>query len=269
MDIRQFVLKKDCLQIKTANYRCSELPTDFEDRGGEQVSVILQPGEDKARTILLQRDNPSDIQVVSEFKELSVRQNAAKRFLDVFVSATALIIFFPLMCIVAAIVKLTSPGPIFFRWHVVGQGGKPFLGYKFRTMFVGADRMREQLREKNEMSGVFFKMKDDPRVTPVGRFLRRFSLDELPQFWSVLKGDMSLVGPRPTQVFEYEQLKDWQKQRTQVKPGSVSLWVVSGKTQDFDQMVLLDLDYINNWSFWLDLKIMLKAIPYVLLGKNS
>jgi len=172
------------------------------------------------------------------------------------------------MILITLLVKLTSPGPIFFRWNVIGKGGQPFVGYKFRTMFDGAERIREQLREKNEMTGVFFKMQNDPRVTPIGRILRRFSLDELPQLWSVLKGDMSLVGPRPTQIFEYQQLKDWQKQRVKVKPGSVSLWIVSGKTTDFDLMVRLDLEYINNWSIWLDLKILLKAIPYVLLGKN-
>jgi lipopolysaccharide/colanic/teichoic acid biosynthesis glycosyltransferase len=175
---------------------------------------------------------------------------------------------FPFMILLSLLVKLSSPGPVFFRWNVIGKGGQPFVGYKFRTMFNGAERIREQLREKNEMTGVFFKMKNDPRVTPVGRVLRRFSLDELPQLWSVLNGDMSLVGPRPTQIFEYEQLNEWQKQRNAVKPGSVSLWIVSGKTQDFDKMVQLDLEYVNNWSVWLDLKILFKAIPYVLFGRN-
>ena len=143
------------------------------------------------------------------------------------------------------------------------------MGYKFRSMFAGADRAREQLREKNEMTAVFFKMKNDPRVTPVGRILRRFSLDELPQLWSVFWGHMSLVGPRPAQVFEHEQLEDWQKQRVQLKPGLVSLWIVSGKTRNLDEMARLDLDYIRNLSIWLDLKILLKALPYVLLGKNE
>jgi lipopolysaccharide/colanic/teichoic acid biosynthesis glycosyltransferase len=236
--------------------------------GGEQVPVILRRGRLRWGPIFLGADDPTEMQTASGLRGVSREQDVRKRSLDLFVSATALVVLFPLMAIIAVLVKLTSPGPIFFRWNVVGQGGKPFLGYKFRTMFIGADRMRGQLQDKNEMSGVFFKMKDDPRVTPIGRVLRRFSLDELPQFWSVLKGDMSLVGPRPTQVFEYEQLRDWQKDRCQVKPGSVSLWIVSGKTQDFDQMVRLDLYYISNWSMWLDLKIMLKAIPYVLLGKN-
>ena len=192
----------------------------------------------------------------------------AKRAVDIFVSATGLVLLLPLMIVIALLVKLTSPGPIFFRWHVVGRSGKPFVGYKFRTMLDGAEYIRERLREQNEMSGVFFKMKNDPRVTPVGRFLRRFSLDELPQLWSILKGDMSVVGPRPTQVFEYQQLKDWQKERIRVKPGSVSLWIVSGKTTDFDRMVELDLEYIHNWSMWLDFRIILRAIPYVLFGRN-
>jgi len=192
----------------------------------------------------------------------------AKRALDLLGSAVALVIFSPLFVLTAILVKFTSPGPVFFRWNVIGQGRKPFVSYKFRTMLNGADRLREQLRDKNEMTGVFFKMKNDPRVTRLGRFLRRFSLDELPQLCSVFKGDMSLVGPRPTQVFEYEQLKDWQKQRVHVKPGAVSLWIVSGKTSDFDQMVYQDLEYVRNWSLWLDLRILLKAVPYVLLGKN-
>jgi len=193
----------------------------------------------------------------------------AKRGLDILASAIALILVFPLCVLIAALVKMSSPGPAFFRWSVIGQGGKPFVGYKFRSMIEGADQKRDGLNDKNEMTGIFFKMQNDPRVTPLGRILRRFSIDELPQLWSVLRGDMSLVGPRPTQIFEYEQLEDWQKRRASVKPGAVSLWLVSGKTNDFGQMVSLDLKYIDNWSLWLDLKILFRAIPYVLLGKNS
>ena len=196
-------------------------------------------------------------------------QRAVKRGLDILGSAMALVVFSPLFVLIPILIRLTSPGPIFFRWHVVGRGGKPFVGYKFRSMFDGADRAREQLQDKNEMTGVFFKMKNDPRVTSVGQVLRRFSLDELPQIWSVIVGHMSLVGPRPCQVFEYQQLTEWQKQRAQVKPGLVSLWIVSGKTQDFDEMVRQDLDYTYNWSMWLDLEILLRALPYVLLGKNN
>jgi len=218
--------------------------------------------------MLLSTNQTSVLREPEALRELPAAGMAMKRAIDVVISGAAFLILLPVMILITLLVKLTSPGPIFFRWNVIGKGGRPFVGYKFRTMFDGAERMREQLREKNEMTGVFFKMQNDPRVTPIGRILRRFSLDELPQLWSVLKGDMSLVGPRPTQIFEYEQLKDWQKQRVKVKPGSVSLWIVSGKTTDFDLMVRLDLEYINNWSIWLDLKILLKAIPYVLLGKN-
>jgi len=204
---------------------------------------------------------PAKVQAASEY-------SLAKRVVDILLSAIGLVLLLPLMTVLALLVKLSSPGPIFFRWHVIGKSGEPFIGYKFRTMFDGAECIRERLREQNEMSGVFFKMKNDPRVTPVGRFLRKFSLDELPQLWSILKGDMSVVGPRPTQIFEYHQLEDWQKERARVKPGSVSLWIVSGKTTDFDRMVELDLKYIRNWSMWLDLTIILRAIPYVLFGRN-
>lgn len=195
-------------------------------------------------------------------------QLGTKRALDVLGAATALVLCSPLFALIALLIRITSPGPVFFRWPVVGQGGRPFVGYKFRSMFDGADRVREQLQDKNEMTGVFFKMKNDPRITPIGLILRRFSLDELPQLWSVLVGQMSLVGPRPCQVFEYQQLNPWQRQRAQVKPGLVSLWIVSGKTQDFDQMVRLDLSYARDWSLWLDFRILVRAIPYVILGKN-
>lgn len=196
-------------------------------------------------------------------------QMAAKRGLDIVATGSALIILSPLFLLISVLIRVTSSGPIFFRWHVVGQGGAPFVGYKFRSMFNGADRAREKLQDKNEMSGIFFKMKNDPRITPVGKVLRRFSLDELPQLWSVLVGHMSLVGPRPCQTFEYEKLTEWQKQRVQLKPGCVSLWIVSGKTQDFDEMVRQDLSYIYNWSLWLDLEILGRALPYVILGKNQ
>ena len=195
-------------------------------------------------------------------------QRALKRVLDVAISAVMLLVLSPLFLLLATLIKSTSSGPILYRWRVVGRKGRPFVGYKFRTMFVGADQMRDLLRDKNEMTGPFFKMRNDPRVTPVGRILRRFSLDELPQLWSILIGDMALVGPRPTQVFEYELLQDWQKKRVEVRPGAVSSWIVSGKTLDFDEMVRMDINYIDHWTIWLDTKILLKVIPYVLLGKN-
>ena len=218
--------------------------------------------------MLLKTEDASDARFDSTHLRPPAWQMAAKRGLDMLVAATGLVVLFPLFALISILIRLTSPGPIFFRWNVVGRGGEPFLGYKFRSMFDGADRAREQLEDKNEMTGIFFKMKDDPRASPIGRILRRFSLDELPQLWSVLVGHMSLVGPRPCQVFEHLQLTEWQKQRVQMKPGCVSLWIVSGKTQDFDEMVRRDLEYICNWSIWLDVKILLRAVPYVVLGKN-
>jgi len=219
--------------------------------------------------MLLKTEDVNEGQFASTPPQAPAWQMAAKRGLDMLGSAVALVIFSPLFVLIAILVRLTSPGPVLFRWHVVGKGGMPFVGYKFRSMYDGADRAREQLRDQNEMSGVFFKMKNDPRVTSVGQVLRRFSLDELPQLWSVLIGHMSLVGPRPSQVFEHQQLTEWQRQRVQVKPGLVSLWIVSGKTKDFDEMVRLDLYYTYNWSMWLDLEILLRALPYVILGKNN
>ncbi len=174
----------------------------------------------------------------------------------------------PLLLLVACIVRLSSPGPVFYRWRVVGQGGCPFTGYKFRTMVVNADALKLDLARANEMSGPVFKIKNDPRVTPVGRFLRKFSLDELPQLWSVLKGDMSLVGPRPPLRDEWEQFEPWQRRKLSVKPGITCLWQIRGRNdvRDFDEWVKLDLKYIDNWSLWLDLEILLLTIPAVLRG---
>ena len=235
----------------------------------EMSDLVHELQQQRDEPILLSTIKVSLLQQPEAIKMLPHGGLALKRVIDVFIAGAAFLILLPLMILLSLLVKLSSPGPIFFRWNVVGKAGRPFVGYKFRTMFDGADRIREQLCENNEMTGVFFKMQNDPRVTPIGRTLRRYSLDELPQLWSVLKGDMSLVGPRPTQVFEYEQLTDWQRQRVQVKPGAISLWIVSGKTTDFDQMIRLDLEYINRWSIWLDLRILLKAVPYVAFGKNS
>jgi len=195
-------------------------------------------------------------------------QVGCKRVIDVLASAISLILLAPLLLLVALAIKFTSPGPVLYRWPVVGQGGKPLRAYKFRTMVVGADGMKQQLLTKNEATGPVFKMKNDPRITPVGRMLRKFSLDELPQLWSVLKGDMSLVGPRPVLTYEWEQFNDWQRQKLCVKPGMICLWHLRGQPRDFDAWVKLDLEYIENWSLWLDLKLLLGAALYMLTGRN-
>lgn len=196
-------------------------------------------------------------------------QQMIKRLLDVIIAASLLIILSPLMLLIALAIRLTSGAPVLFRWQVVGENGRPFTGFKFRTMVVGADRIKEELLHLNEMNGgPVFKMKEDPRITPIGRFLRKFSLDELPQLWSVLKGDMSLVGPRPPLQYEYDQFTDWQKKKLATKPGMTSLWQVKGKPQDFDEWVRLDLEYIEQWSLWLDFKILLQTAIVVVTGKN-
>jgi lipopolysaccharide/colanic/teichoic acid biosynthesis glycosyltransferase len=153
----------------------------------------------------------------------------------------------------------------------MGLYGKPFTGYKFRTMVADADELKPRLAEHNEMTGPVFKMYDDPRITPLGKFLRKYSFDEFPQLWSVIKGDMSLVGPRPPLQSEYCQFTEWQKQKLFVKPGITCLWQINGrhKVNEFDHWVELDLKYIRERSFWLDLKILAKTIPVVLRGTGQ
>jgi len=193
-----------------------------------------------------------------------------KRITDIVISALALVILSPLFLVVAALVKFTSPGPVFYQWEVVGFNKRPFKSWKFRTMVENADELKAKLWEKNEMEGPVFKIKDDPRITRVGRILRRFSLDELPQLYSVLRGDMSLVGPRPPLVSEVNRFESWQRRKLSLKPGLTCLWQVSGRNEirDFDDWAKLDLEYIDNWSLWLDLKIFFKTIYVVLSGSG-
>lgn len=195
-------------------------------------------------------------------------QRALKRVIDIVVAGTAAIILAPIFTIIAAAISLTSAGPVFYRWPVVGQGGRPFRAYKFRTMVIGADDLKRDLLHRNEARGPIFKMRNDPRVTPIGRILRKFSLDELPQLWAVLKGDMSLVGPRPVLVDEWEQMEAWQRRKLSTKPGIVCLWHLRGQPRDFNEWVELDLEYVDNWSLWLDLKLLLWTPLYILSGRN-
>ncbi len=195
-------------------------------------------------------------------------QFGVKHIFDLIVSATLLVVLSPLLALIAIVIRISSGSPVLYEWNVIGIDGRPFRGFKFRTMVANADQMKQELLDRNEMHGPVFKIKDDPRVTPVGRVLRKFSLDELPQLWSVLKGDMSLVGPRPPLASEYVNFTDAQKRKLAVKPGMTSLWQVSGKPADFDEWVRLDLEYINRWSLWLDLQILFKTAIIVVTGKN-
>jgi len=194
---------------------------------------------------------------------------AIKRLADIIVAILALIVFGPLMLLVALLIKLSSRGPVFFIQARCGLNGRIFNVYKFRTMGVDAEKMKQKLAHLNEMSGPVFKIRNDPRVTRIGRLLRKFSIDELPQFINVLKGDMSLVGPRPPTPDEVVQYEDWQRRRLSVRPGLTCIWQVSGRNNiDFDEWMRLDLQYIDNWSLGLDLKLLAKTLPAV-LSKNG
>jgi len=196
---------------------------------------------------------------------------ACKWFFDLLVSGSLLVVLSPLFLILALAVKLTSSGPVFYRWNVVGKRGRPFTGYKFRSMCLNADQLKAQLEHLNEMHGPVFKLTNDPRVTGLGAWMRRHSLDELPQLYSVLKGDMSLVGPRPPLVSEYARFTEYQKQKLAVKPGITCLWQVNGRNEvkDFDEWVKLDLDYIRRWTLMLDIKILVKTASEVLAGSGK
>jgi exopolysaccharide biosynthesis polyprenyl glycosylphosphotransferase len=192
-----------------------------------------------------------------------------KRLFDIYVSAALLILLSPLLALIAIAIKLANPHlPIFYRWCVVGRNGVEFTGYKFTTMIPDADRVKDDLAEQNEMTGPVFKMKADPRVTPLGKFLRKYSLNELPQLWSVLKGDMSLVGPRPAFRHELQRYEFWHKRKLSVQPGITCLWQVNGRNRinNFDDWVNLDLEYIDNWSLWLDIKILFRTAKAVIAG---
>jgi exopolysaccharide biosynthesis polyprenyl glycosylphosphotransferase len=197
-----------------------------------------------------------------------------KRTLDFFLSLLLLIILAPVLLVTAILIKLTSAGPVFFAQKRVGLSKRTFTIFKFRTMVVNAEQKLHELEHLNEVSGPVFKIKNDPRLTPIGRFLRKTSIDELPQLFNVLSGDMSLVGPRPLQMRDYELFtdegEDWQRCRFSVRPGITCLWQVNGRSSlPFHQWMELDLQYVRNWSLWLDLQILARTIPAVLRGSGA
>jgi exopolysaccharide biosynthesis polyprenyl glycosylphosphotransferase len=195
---------------------------------------------------------------------------AAKRALDVALSAAALVVLSPLLLATAIAIRIDSPGPILFRQRRMGVNGREFLLLKFRSMYRDAEARLESLRARNEASGPVFKIRDDPRVTRVGRFIRRTSIDELPQFWNVLRGEMSIVGPRPPIPSEVEKYQRKHLRRLSVKPGITCTWQVSGRSAiGFDRWMELDLSYIDNWSLWEDVKILARTIPAVLSGRGA
>ena len=195
-----------------------------------------------------------------------------KRVVDVVLSFASLIVLSVPMLLIALLIKITTPHlPVFYRWNVVGYRGRRFTGYKFTTMIADADKRKESLRELNEMSGPVFKIRNDPRVTPLGKFLRKYSLNELPQFWSVLKGDMSLVGPRPAGPHELRGYAQWQKRKLSVRPGITCFWQVRGRNliSNFDDWVKMDLEYIQKRSMRTDMAILIQTVSAVVRGTGS
>lgn len=198
-------------------------------------------------------------------------QQAIKRVIDVVAASAGLVLLSPLLLVVALLVKLTSPGPVIYRYPVLGYRGRAFTGLKFRTMVMDADARKAEYMQQNEMKGPVFKLRNDPRITPLGRWLRKYSIDELPQLWSVVRGDMSLVGPRPPGPDEFAQFEPWQRGKLAVKPGITCIWQVSGRSEisDFDTWARLDLDYIESWNLGFDFVLLLRTVPAVISARGA
>ena len=203
--------------------------------------------------------------------ELELHDQILKRGLDIFGGLVGCIISIPIIAIVAIPLKLESPGPLIFKQRRVGRNGRVFYIHKLRSMYVDAEERKKELMAQNEMNGLMFKMEDDPRITKVGRFIRKTSIDELPQFFDVLCGSMSLVGTRPPTLDEYNQYESHHKRRLSMKPGITGLWQVSGRSniEDFEEVVRLDVQYIDNWTLWEDIRILFKTVWVVFAGKGA
>jgi exopolysaccharide biosynthesis polyprenyl glycosylphosphotransferase len=237
----------------------------------ENVRVRIVPDMFQMTLNRMQVEDIAGVPMIG-MKEVSISglNQLIKRSIDVIFSTVALVLGAPLMGLVALMIKLESPGPVLFRQERVGKNGRRFILHKFRSMVADAEAQQSSLRDLNEADGPLFKIKDDPRLTRLGKWLRRLSLDELPQFYNVLRGDMSLIGPRPPIPAEVEQYQEWHKRRLEVPPGITGLWQVSGRSElTFDEMALLDIYYIENWSLGLDTKILWQTIPRVLFGSGA
>ena len=203
--------------------------------------------------------------------ELKLRDQAFKRALDIVGGLVGCILSIPIIAIVAIPLKLESPGPLVFKQRRVGRNGRVFYIHKLRSMYIDAEERKKELMAQNEMNGLMFKMQDDPRITKVGKFIRKTSIDELPQFFDVLRGDMSLVGTRPPTLDEYKQYESHHKRRLSMKPGITGLWQVSGRSniENFEDVVKLDVKYIDTWSLWQDIKILFKTVWVVFAGRGA
>jgi exopolysaccharide biosynthesis polyprenyl glycosylphosphotransferase len=258
-----------CLPIKSRSEDIKMVVTICEEQG---ISVGI------LRDLFQANLANSDIRQVGEQTIFMVRphaindaQAATKRSVDILISAALIVVLSPVFVIAAVLVKLTSPGPVSFDQERVGLNKKLFRMHKFRTMVVDADQQQAALELLNEADGPAFKIYSDPRITPVGKFLRKYSVDEMPQLFNVLRGEMSLVGPRPLPIRDYAGFnKDWHRRRVSVRPGITGLWQVECRDHNsFEEWIRLDLEYIDRWSLWLDFQIMLKTIPAVLKGSGA
>ena len=240
-------------------------------RGGGLTFKVI-PDMYEMRLSLVDTDTVLGIPLIG-LREVSIQgwNRVVKRAIDVVVSAVVLLVFSPILLAIAAVIKLESPGgPVIFRHTRVGKDGVPFTMFKFRSMRPNAADERPLLENQNEATGPLFKIRQDPRLTRVGRFIRRYSIDEFPQLVNVLRGDMSLVGPRPPIPSEVEQYEEWHTKRLAVSPGMTGLWQVSGRSElDFDEMVMYDVYYIEHWSLSLDFRILLRTVPTVLSGGGA
>jgi exopolysaccharide biosynthesis polyprenyl glycosylphosphotransferase len=204
-------------------------------------------------------------------KAFDAQQLLLKRLLDIAGSLIGLCLFGIMFPMIAVAIKFNSPGPIFFSQERVRENGRLFKCWKLRSMYIDAEERKKDLMSQNEMSGAIFKMKDDPRITSIGKFIRKTSLDEFPQFWNVLKGEMSLVGTRPPTPDEVANYENWHRRRISIKPGITGMWQVNGRSsiQDFDEIVRLDLYYIDNWTFWLDIRLIFQTVFVAFSNKGS
>jgi len=217
------------------------------------------------------KENPYQISIKLDCTKEKPFQFLMKRFIEISGTVLGLIIIMPVLLAIAAVIKATSKGPVFFKQKRIGQHGKEFYIYKFRSMYIDAEDRLQELKKYNQTNELMFKMYNDPRITKVGKFLRKYSLDELPQLINVLKGEMSLVGFRPPLPSEVEKYKSWHFVRFAMMPGLTGPWQISGRSriQKFDQVINLEYEYAKNWSLIKDIKILFKTVPVVLFGKNA
>ena len=224
----------------------------------------------KGWDLIMERLQIEEQEIIQIERKENNLYEVSKRALDVIASFLGLVILSPILLIVAILIKLESKGPAIFSQSRIGLNGKEFKMYKFRSMVQNAEELKEKLAKQNEMSGPMFKMKNDPRVTKVGKFIRKTSIAELPQLFNILKGDMTLVGPRPSLPKEVEKFESWMLKRLEVKPGLTCYWQVSGRNNiDFYEWMKLDLKYVNDMSFWLDIKLIFKTVAVLFGDKNA